>query len=371
MNGYFPGSAVLPLCSLLRALVPARVAPPTELLLYRYARHALVDVARNVTSTGGRLWVPTYICREVTSTVSAAGIESEMYPVQMNLEPDWGWLMKKLRKGDLLLLVHYFGFPNALDRALVARRDLGILLLEDCAHSFLTEWHGRPIGSIGDYGIYSFRKVLPVTEGAQLILGECLQSVWQGRNGPGMRHLPAWTLIREATRYFAWQLRIPLRRCSPTLQNPEGQKTNEQPGILKNEERRIAETCYSILKNLEPTFTEVVAQRRTNYARIQTWCLELAGRQSVFLELKDGVCPQTFPLWTNDSHTASLELHKEGIPANLWPDLPSEAMAFHQEDFAKHLYDRLVFIPIHQSLREHHLKVVEKGLKELKRKRVI
>ena len=55
-----------------------------------------------------------------------------------------------------ILPVHFAGRPCDMDRisALVDQHDL--VLVEDCAHAIETEWRGKPAGTFGDFGCFSF-----------------------------------------------------------------------------------------------------------------------------------------------------------------------------------------------------------------------
>ncbi len=55
-----------------------------------------------------------------------------------------------------LLLVHLYGQVRDLEDWDAWARDAGVLLLEDCAQAHLAAWNGRPAGSVGRFGAYSF-----------------------------------------------------------------------------------------------------------------------------------------------------------------------------------------------------------------------
>ncbi len=52
--------------------------------------------------------------------------------------------------------VHFAGRPCAMDEIMVLARSHGITVIEDCAHAIEAEYKGRPIGTIGDFGCFSF-----------------------------------------------------------------------------------------------------------------------------------------------------------------------------------------------------------------------
>lgn len=55
-----------------------------------------------------------------------------------------------------VLLVHLYGQVRDMDRWTALCQRAGIALLEDCAQAHLARWNGKPAGSIGLAGAYSF-----------------------------------------------------------------------------------------------------------------------------------------------------------------------------------------------------------------------
>jgi perosamine synthetase len=76
------------------------------------------------------------------------------------------------RRTRAICVVHYAGYPARLDalRALADR--YGIALIEDCAHALGAQFDGYPIGSIGDFAIFSFQAIKHMTtvDGGMLIM---------------------------------------------------------------------------------------------------------------------------------------------------------------------------------------------------------
>jgi hypothetical protein len=106
-----------------------------------------------------------------------------------------------------IIVIHEYGYPDPRLHELVAlARSREIPLIEDCAHSFdscLAD--GTPLGSLGDYAIFSLSKVIPVSSGGILVSAEPLpRDVISGLAGDGAQadadyrhHLP---LLPEITR---------------------------------------------------------------------------------------------------------------------------------------------------------------------------
>jgi aminotransferase len=70
-------------------------------------------------------------------------------------------------KTAAIMVVHYAGLPVEMDSILA----LGLPVIEDAAHAVVSSYKGRPCGTIGDVGIFSFDAVknLAVGEGGGLI----------------------------------------------------------------------------------------------------------------------------------------------------------------------------------------------------------
>jgi len=78
---------------------------------------------------------------------------------------------KITRQTKVILAVHSLGSPCDLDRILAAARKHKVRVLEDCAQSVGACYKGRPVGSLGDIGIYSMQihKTITAGEGGSLV----------------------------------------------------------------------------------------------------------------------------------------------------------------------------------------------------------
>jgi hypothetical protein len=57
-----------------------------------------------------------------------------------------------------LLCYHQYGFPQDMDRVLDTATGRGLVVIEDCAHVCASQYKGRPLGSIGEYSLFSYSK---------------------------------------------------------------------------------------------------------------------------------------------------------------------------------------------------------------------
>jgi 8-amino-3,8-dideoxy-alpha-D-manno-octulosonate transaminase len=56
-----------------------------------------------------------------------------------------------------VLLVHYQGVAADMDKILAEAHSHGLKVLEDCAEAVNATYHGKPVGTMGNIGIYSFQ----------------------------------------------------------------------------------------------------------------------------------------------------------------------------------------------------------------------
>jgi hypothetical protein len=108
------------------------------------------------------LLLPEFICSVLIDPINSLGIKIIYYPIEKNLEPNWVILEQitntHCAKG--ILMVHYFGIPQNIKKFqdLCLRKKL--FLIEDNAHGFGNKLNSKLLGTYGDIGISSPRKIL-------------------------------------------------------------------------------------------------------------------------------------------------------------------------------------------------------------------
>lgn len=73
-----------------------------------------------------------------------------------------------------VIVVHLGGHPADMDPIMDLARDRGLVVVEDCAQAHGGFYKGRPVGSIGDAGCFSFcqDKIIPTGEGGMVVLSD-------------------------------------------------------------------------------------------------------------------------------------------------------------------------------------------------------
>ena len=78
-------------------------------------------------------------------------------------------------KTKMIVPVHLGGYPVDMEPLMKLAREHDILVLEDAAHAFGGSYHGQKMGTIGDFGAYSFHEVKNCTsfgEGGILVTSD-------------------------------------------------------------------------------------------------------------------------------------------------------------------------------------------------------
>lgn len=96
--------------------------------------------------------------------VGAIPVFVDSYPDTISINPDA--IEKAITaKTKALIAVHYGGYPVDFDTILPIVRKHNLLFIEDCAHAHGTEWKGKKVGAIGDFGSFSFQESKSLTAG--------------------------------------------------------------------------------------------------------------------------------------------------------------------------------------------------------------
>lgn len=310
-------------------------------------------------SLGDVILVPAYICASITKPLQKMGYKVAFLDIESNLDFDSKKVLAAIAKYKVkaVLLVHFFGFPAAVKHIVEVCRPLGVKVIEDCCHSFLTSIDGVPVGSYGDAAIFSMRKTLPVPDGGALRFNHSVNEQSALKNTLGEP--------QNAGRYFVSRA---LEGCiavlgwpniySETVDNirrklQRGGKVEEQVGVVlptiasKPLLHYLADECY-----LRETSWII----QGNYNQLVEACTAM-GLISYIPKLPVGCTPQWAILEDHSGKLVSY-LRRSGIGACRWPwhELPAEvAQDPLSYPISNMLNTRLALLPVHQSIGPYQL----------------
>ena len=118
---------------------------------------------------GSKIGVPLYSCTVVFDAIIAAGFSPCFIDIDLeNYTLDPLDLERKIDDLVAVVVVHTFGRPADMDA--IKKIAKGIPIIEDCAHSMLSEYKGRVTGTIGDAAFFSLEKYISAGGGGMIIV---------------------------------------------------------------------------------------------------------------------------------------------------------------------------------------------------------
>jgi perosamine synthetase len=335
-----------------------------------WARNAIYHSLKFLNiARGSRILVPAYICRAAVDPLITYGLDVDFYSVKRDCAVDLVDLERRItKKTSAVLLVHYFGFPQNISPLREICDEHQIALIEDCAQVLCGEIDGQSLGTIGDAAVFSWRKFLPVFDGADLVINRPKQiaKVELSKETPLFTLKVAMDMVDRSMR----QTRRPAIRAAynglRTVEDAARKCTRwyiRRSPALRVETSSIAFDTASLswpmsrLSRWTKTYsnvTSVVAKRRRNYETLKAELVS-ASVTPLFPVLPPTVCPWVFPVFFDGLQNAQHRLRDRGIPAAAWDGVRHPRVttgSFIDSDF---LYQNLVFLPIHQCLEDEDI----------------
>ncbi|MDR6858974.1 DegT/DnrJ/EryC1/StrS family aminotransferase [Variovorax guangxiensis] len=100
---------------------------------------------------------PLTFCATVNAIIHAGAtpVLADIDPDTLNIDP--AQVRARLSpRTRAIVPVHFAGRPCEMDELMALARQHGLKVIEDCAHAIETQYHGRNVGTIGDFGCFSF-----------------------------------------------------------------------------------------------------------------------------------------------------------------------------------------------------------------------
>ncbi len=186
MYYYPPAETKIPLSAIAGAFLPSADDFETTLCNYLHVKECvlgnsgrallyllLASLKKKENGKRNEVLIPGYTCYSVAASVARAGLEIKIYDLNPEtLQPDYDSLKKAASEKTLAIISqHLFGIPTLMSELQTAAQSTGAYLIEDAAQALGGEIKGIPLGTIGDFGLYSFGrgKPLPLGCGGALI----------------------------------------------------------------------------------------------------------------------------------------------------------------------------------------------------------
>ena len=295
---------------------------------------------------GDMVLVPAYHCASMIEPVIDAGATPIFYRINPDTSIDLKDITSKITSTTkVLLAVNYFGFPQNLSMIRTFCNANRLQFLEDCAHCFLGEHDGKPVGSFGDYAIASSMKFYPIYEGGCLISAHHpLKQLKLESGGLGFEAKVAFNALEISFGYGRLQvlkallwLPMLLKNAAWNMVKARNSATTTTSFAPSSSEGGFGfdpawinkrSSVYSRVVMKLVSRRRIGALRRKNYLKLLAALGSLPHSRPLFPNLPEGVYPWVFPLWTANSKPVFDSLKNSGVPIVrfgefLWPGIDS------------------------------------------------
>jgi len=333
-----------------------------------YGRNALFSICRKIREINpqrNQALVPSYSCGDEIEAVARAGFSIIPYKIDLNLQVDLPDLISKFTKRTVLvLLTHYFGFPQQcifLIKKLCKKE--GIFLIEDCAHVFGGVFRGIPIGKMGDASVFSLRKFLNIPHGGALIINNKELGLVRLKSPPNEAVLVDLLIfLGQKSGLFSKGTSIVeiYKQIGIESKNQHGPRLEKFGGYNLS----LSNFAKFLIKKVDSQ--KIIMEHINNFNNyLNIFLCELNKNikrkiKPLFSSLPDSVVPSFFPIMVDDSLVFCSTLRKKGFDffQPFWSYF-HKYVDWNKFPDAKKLKEKLVVLPLDSKI---NLKIVIENL---------
>lgn len=326
---------------------PPSVGDLPHRLLTTSGRAALFAALQQLKlAPGTGVLVPTYHCPTMVAPILRAGLKPVYFPIGDDGLPLLEALTpERTAQARVMFCAHYFGLPRDLGPVVGWARAAGVVLVEDCAHSFFGMAGSRPIGTWGDFATASLSKFFPVPEGGMLA------SARHALSSPSLRPAGLRAELKSAVDVIEWSTRhhrlAGLRHLASPLLWAKNRGAPQVPGPITfdpgpADAASMMDDCDMARVGQQPSMTvrglfrllpaaPIVASRRRNYDVWTRTLHDTPGARGLFPALPEASAPYVWPLWVDGADRAEAvyaRVRQQRLPVfrwdRIWPGTPCE-----------------------------------------------
>jgi dTDP-4-amino-4,6-dideoxygalactose transaminase len=328
---------------------------------------------------GDEVLMPAYNCGTEVEPFLAYGAKVVFYRVDEHARIDDEDLKKRYTaKTRIVYITHYFGWPHPVKDIYKWCKERNIYVVEDCALSLFSYSDEGYLGTLADASIFSFRKFLPVPDGAALVLRKPVEPNTLSLRPPAamqtVRNLLPFAKSTALSALDAVRLYGPLRRMKLKSfdlhtfveKNVQAEKP-DMPADYYFDERiqswSISNISAGILRRTDPE--KVLDQRRKNYLSLLERIREIPGVKPLFNDLPEGVCPLGLMVLVTPRSAVAKALNQFGIAACPWWEGYHRKCDWKDFPEARFLKDHVLYLPINQSMQTPHMRYILSCLRNI------
>jgi len=329
---------------------------------------------------GSKVLVPSFHCGVEVEAVLRAGYEVEYFKVDTDLTIDFDALSLRVTKQTrVLVVIHYFGFPQDMTKVMQFCVDNNLFLIEDCAHALYSAYQGKWLGSFGAFGVYSLQKTIGLPNGGGLLCNSPrFPSPPLGKEYFNLSLLKV--TIRSILEYKAKNKSLAglvSREILNLYKNLSKNKkdisvTIEEDGTHYYElpthyyDHSISSLSKPLLK--KDPYDGIIKTRRRNYIRMIKHLEDIPGVAIVYNQINEGVCPLCCVVALENRDRVADEMSMMGVDPFVFGKFLHKSLSLSAYPDARYLSDHLLGLPIHHQLSEKDTELVVETLKKTVKK---
>ena len=293
-------------------------------MFFSHARTALKFALKNLNlAEDAEIFVPDYNCQAIYQPLDELKISYQYYSLDERFEPNWLEIIKNIKKNTkAILMVHYFGQPQNIKKFTKFCKEYNLYLIEDNSHGFSGLYNGQTLGTFGDIGFSSPRKILNLNSGGILYTKKKELLLNDVRKERYPRNIPRelfFNFFRKNPRKR--ELVKKYIRKKPNFGNPLFIKEYSLDNYYFPDlgaERTINDSDWN-----------KIARKRRNIWEQWTRFAKENNFRVIFEKPKEETCPWIVPFYVEDLKTRNELLNKswnEGLGFMSWPTLPERVI---------------------------------------------
>jgi dTDP-4-amino-4,6-dideoxygalactose transaminase len=340
------------------------------------ARNAIYHLFEALRARASRLTVlmPDYNSGNEVMALAAAGAAIRFYPIgpDMLADPDDVERLCERHAPDVLYVIHYLGWPQPIATLAGICRRRGMLLVEDCALSLLSEPSGQPLGSTGHWSVYCLYKTLPVPNGSLLVQNaNRIESLDRLR----LRGASAASVLGRLTELLVQRVRGRAEFFGRALQALK-RTAGRAAGVIDVSRSPVGDIGFDV-DDVDLAMSAASSRllqrldfagiRRRRIANFRALSAELDGHVTpAHPGLADGVCPLFYPILVADKTGAARALRNRGVDVLEFWNHGAAASAGAEAGAARFLRAHVLALPVHQDLTRRQIVHLAREVKALR-----
>ena len=322
-------------------------------MLMPSASDALFFALRKIGATGSVI-LPAYNCIKVVKAIWAAGWVPVFVDVDLAtgsmLQADLRKTLERLSGQKAILATHLHGVPNAMAPLIADAKHFNAIIIEDCAMAQGAIHQGMPVGSFGDWAIFSFGlgKVLSFGAGGALLCKDVANRIEMREALPQPAYFSPILSRLGSIGWVRFHAQEFIKQWLPSL----ARSTQEQSYKFQAGELSAAASRSLHLLLESQNVKQYIEQQKQRSLDWLSFVDELRShRLSAFTPIRgDNPCYPGLPLIVEDRAALQSSLRKQGVDSARYFDYCAARLSGDPGSFpnSEYLAQRSLVLPLYQ-----------------------